>query len=251
VVLLAGDGLIQWANRALAEQVGLPLEQIVGRTLDDLPIERVERDDGVPVYHVPRASQGSAEWLLIRALRLPDDGPGGLGVAILEDVTQVERFRRQIDRMQQALHGQVSTDEVTGLLNRRGVMHQLEAQVSRSRRYHNVLSVVMMRLRWRGGGATPEPSPQALLSVARLVRDQTRWPDIIAHWGEGDFVLVLPETSEQAAGALTAKLGQRIAELYAVTGRKGPSCSIEFGVAEWQSGDTAQSLLERAAGALQ
>jgi len=249
VALQDTEGRILWANQALARQVGLPPEEIVGRTLSMLPLERVEREDGGPLYHLPRAVKGQTEWLLVNAVRLPENGASGLRVAIFEDVTQAERFRRQVDRLQQALHGQVSTDEVTGLLSQRGLMSQLEAQVSRSRRYNNVLSLAIMRLHCVGAQAEL-PSTQAVLSISRLLRDQTRWPDIIGRWNEEDFVLVLPETPESSAGILTEKLRQRIAEIYPPDGENGANCLVAFSVVEWQKGDSAHGLLERAAAGL-
>lgn len=240
------EGRFFWVNQALTRQLGVPADRILGHNLDTLPVERVEREGGVPLFHIPRVVQGQAEWLVVTGVRLPDNGAAGLRVAVFEDVTQTERFRRQVDRLQQALHGQVSTDEVTGLLNRRGVMNQLEAQVSRSRRYQNVLSVLVMRLRCVGG-PVEEPGTQAVTSVGRVLRDQTRWPDIIGRWNEQDFVLVLPETSAESAGLLAEKLRPRIAELFPVSGPKGPTCVADFGVAAWEKGDSAQSLLEKAA----
>jgi len=249
VALQDAEGRILWANHALARQIGIPPEDIVNRTVDELPLERIDREDGGPLYHLPRAVQAHTEWLLMHAVRLPDSSAAALRVVVFEDVTQAERFRRQVDRLQQALHGQVSTDEVTGLLNRRGVLSQLEVQVSRSRRYSNVLSLVIMRLRCVAA-LTEGPSSQAFLSVSRLLRDQTRWPDIIGRWSDEDFLLVLPETSESSARLLTEKLRQRIAELFPEGDRTGPSCAVDFSVAEWQQGDSAQVLLERTAAGL-
>ena len=151
-----------------------------------------------------------------------------------------------MDRLQQALHGQVSTDELTGLLNRRGLMSQLDAQVSRSRRYHNVLSVLVMRLHCLDGRAEP-PSEETVTTVARLLRDQTRWPDIIGRWDERDFVLVLPETSAESAQRLSEKLRHHIAELPPVNGAEDRTWAVDFGISEWEKGDSAQTLVDKAA----
>lgn len=240
------EGRFFWVNPVLVRQLGIPAEQIIGHTLDTLPLERSKRDDGQHLYHLPRAMQGRSEWMVVTGVWLPENGSGGLRVSLFEDVTQTERFRRQVDRLQQALHGQVSTDEVTGLLNRRGLMHQLDAQVSRSRRYYNVLSVLVMRL-FRLDGRAEAPSDETVTAVARLLRDQTRWPDIIGRWDAQDFVLVLPETSAESARRLTEKLRHHIAELPPVNGAKDSTWTVDFGIAEWEKGDSAQALLEKAA----
>jgi diguanylate cyclase (GGDEF)-like protein len=247
IALQGSDGNILWVNAALARQVGLPREEIVGYPLEALPLEPFQRE-GLPgtLLHVGRAAEGRAEWLQLTMETLPFNGSGSLRLAVLEDVTLAERFRRQVDRLQQALHGQVSTDEETGLLNRRGLASQLETQVSRSRRYGNVLSVMAMRLR-PVGPADDQPGLPFLVSTARLLRDQTRWPDIIARWADNEFVLVLPETSEGSARLLAEKLRKRFDE--APPGGPG-ACECEFGIAEWQKGDSSQALLERAMQAL-
>ena len=240
------EGRFFWVNPVLVRQLGMPAEQILGHTLDTLPLERLMRDDGLHLYHVPRVVQGRSEWMVVTGVWLPENGSGGLRVSLFEDVTQTERFRRQVDRLQQALHGQVSTDELTGLLNRRGLMSQLDAQVSRSRRYHNVLSVLVMRLHCLDGRAEP-PSEETVTTVARLLRDQTRWPDIIGRWDERDFVLVLPETSAESAQRLSEKLRHHIAELPPVNGAEDRTWAVDFGISEWENGDSAQTLVDKAA----
>jgi GGDEF domain-containing protein len=241
VALQGADGQIVWANEALSRQVGLPRDAIPGRTVESLPLERFDREGvGGTLLHAGRIAEGRAEWLLLTTATLPANGAGNLRLAVFEDVTLAERFRRQVDRLQQALHGQVSTDEATGLLNRRGLISQLDAQVSRSRRYGNVLSVMVFRAEVPGG----HPSLQTLVAVARLLRDQTRWPDIIGRWAEEVFALVLPETSDAAARLLADKLRRALGEVPGPDG--GSCCEATFGVAEWAKGDSAQALLERA-----
>ena len=122
-------------------------------------------------------------------------------------------------------------------------MIQLEAQVSRSRRYQNPLSVLMVRLE------CPQPAgqdigEQGLVRFSRLLRDQTRWPDIIGRWDQREFLLVLPETPVSATDALKDKVKQQVES--AVEHPDDPACTALFGAAEWRKGDDAESLIERA-----
>ena len=83
------------------------------------------------------------------------------------------------------------------------------------------------------------------LPLERLMRDQTRWPDIIGRWDERDFVLVLPETSAESAQRLSEKLRHHIAELPPVNGAEDRTWAVDFGISEWEKGDCAQTLVDR------
>src|SRR5690606_9852195 len=66
-------------------------------------------------------------------------------------------------------------DAETGLLNRKTVLQELTSQVSRTRRYGNPLSVVVIRLI----GVDPETAPSLRRSVAQTLKGSLRWVDLI------------------------------------------------------------------------
>ncbi len=245
IAVEARDGTIAWVSATLEVLLGQSAGEVVGRTLEALPLVWVP---GGPICQLSGPRKGDTEWL--HHVRHPISGNAqAAAVHYFLDVTDAERLRIQVGRLQQALHGQVSTDRTTGLLNRRAVLCQLEAQVARSRRYANPLSVVLLRLGMRGE-TSEAMAEQRVLDISRLLRDQTRWPDIIARWDRQEFLLVLPETGSEAAGLLVDKLYQRLDATQAVHGRKGPVCTASFGVAEWIKGDDGHGLVNRAVEAL-
>lgn len=232
---------ILWTNRNLAGYLGLSPVDVQGRSLAQLPLEAAEHQTGEGrLLRVISGPAAAAEWLSRRDLTTPIGGERGHRVICFLDATDLENARLRVDRLTQALRGQVSTDRATGLLNRRGVRHQLDAQISRSRRYHNLLSVVLLRL--------PEPRERpalqetGMLALAHLLRDQTRWPDIVGRWSDQEFLLVLPETSAESAALLVEKIRAGIAETPADVGLN----SIAYGIAEWRRGDDVQDLIARA-----
>ncbi len=86
-----------------------------------------------------------------------------------------------------------------------------------------------------------------LVGISRYVSGQVRTTDLLARWGGEEFVLLAPgsdgATARQAAEKLKALLSETsFGEVGKIT------CS--FGVAEFSAGDTAETLIARADGAL-
>ncbi len=235
-------GRVSWVNETLTRLLDLPGEEIMGQEVSKLPLERtdIETENGA-VYYLPRGGAGEEKWFA--RLEQPREKEGDGALSFYLDITEGERARIQVDRLRQALLGQLSTDDRTGLLNRRAVLIQLEAQVSRSRRYQNPLSVLMVRLECPAGSGQ-EIGEQGLVRFSRLLRDQTRWPDIIGRWDQREFLLVLPETPLSATDALKSKVAQQVELIGEQPGT--PSCTALFGAAEWRKGDDAEALVERA-----
>ncbi len=233
-------GRVTWVNDTLETQLGMPAEDLLGKTAEELPLELTDTQapEGT-VYHLT-SGLGGAEWLA-RDLQPLGEQPTQ-SVSFFLDITEAERARIQVDRLRQATLGQVSTDKETGLLSRKAVMAQLDAQVSRSRRYQNPLSVMLIRLSLRE--AEGEQS-RSVVTFGRMLRDQTRWPDIIGRWDEQEFMLVLPETSAEAAKSLKDKILNGLAGSEASL-----TCSAGFGIAGWHKRDDPKVLVEKALHAL-
>ncbi len=239
-------GGIIWVNSTLVRMLGVPGDKILGRAQDSLPLARSEHQTGEgELFQLADMVEGGAEWL---ACIVKPWLSGGLEMATVTyylDVSDAENARIKVDRLTQALRGQTSTDFATGLLNKKAALAQLETQVSRSRRYHNLLSVVLLRLRRQGGGAESLSKPM-VVALSRLLRDQTRWPDIIARWGESEFLLVLPETSADSARLLADKIRAQIPGLPTAERELGAQRAAAFGIAEWTKGDDSAALVRRA-----
>jgi GGDEF domain-containing protein len=250
VVLEDAAGAVRWASQRAGELVGRPPGELLGEPLSSLPLEAsAHQTDEGELVHLPGAAEGAPQWLQL----LPGPELGALRVTYLVDATELEQARTKVDRLTQALRGQSATDTTTGLLNRRAVLSQLEAQVSRSRRYHNLLSVLLLELECVVGDPPQvvELTEPMVLAVSRMLRDQTRWPDIIGRWDAMRFLLVLPETSAESAGMLRDKVADQLGRLPALGGESGPRCTARSGIAEWAQGDMALALVERAEAALQ
>ena len=159
------------------------------------------------------------------------------------DIDRQVQLEQAHARLDEELKQQVMTDSVTGLLNQRGMMLALEPQVARSRRYNSTISVLMMEVHGE------QPDDRLLQRVAHLLKDQLRWADLIGCNEQHEFILVLPETTPEAALRLADKLRQRLLAL-AEQELAGEHINTCYGVTDWRRNDNATSLLKRAGMAL-
>lgn len=118
-----------------------------------------------------------------------------------------------------------------GVLTREALQPRLEAEISRSRRYANPLACLTVTL-------APDQT-DSIGPLSRFLRDQLRWVDVLAWWGDNELLVLLPETSGRSALALQRKLATRAAELL-------PGAVLEWGHSVWRRGDDAERFVERA-----
>ncbi len=233
--VMDSGGRLQAANAALSRQLGIPLDQLVGTRASDLG-ETMTAFTGNPGEVDAFGPAGEPRRFQVTAVSAGDSE-----IRFLQDITEQTRLQRERDQLREELKAHALTDPVTGLLNQRGVMLALEPQVARSRRYNSPMSVIMME-------ATTEQDSDALqVKVARLLKDQLRWADLVGCTDSGEFLMVLPETNQADALKLAEKLAEPMQTLADQHTAPVFPC---YGVTEWRKSDNAGGLLRRGASAL-
>lgn len=155
------------------------------------------------------------------------------------DISRQVSLEQAHTRLDEELKQQILTDHDTGLLNERGILLALEPQVARSRRYNSSMSVVVL------DAHCPADSAGAHPHIARLLKDQLRWADLIGCNGKGEFILVLPETASEASLQLIEKL-RVLLDKMAHQILDGETITTNYGIAGWRRNDSAETLLSRA-----
>ena len=115
-----------------------------------------------------------------------------------------------------------TSDSLTGLFNRGYVDDRLALELSRARRYGNVLTLAVIdadhfkSLNDRHG----HPSGDLVLrGIASILRDSFRQSDTVGRYGGEEFVVVLPETDGDAAWRKLESLRELVASTaFAVAG---------------------------------
>jgi len=245
------SGTIIWANDALCSQLAVTYQSIIGKSRDELPVNRIlTLFKTVEAYQLPATPGHPERWLNFIARHVQMEPGQAFEVACVVDVTHYEivRKRKHLNLISTARN---ENDPDTGLLTQQSVMAQLVAEVSRSRRYNNALAVFMIDL----GQPVPNNSNAksgrvaALLQAARFLKERLRWVDIIGHWGDSSILVVLPETNLESATQLAGKLRAEMDKSDLLEWTRDPAAAglaINLGVTAWKKGDDAVSLVNRA-----
>lgn len=165
--------------------------------------------------------------------------------------TEDEASRLKDDLAEQRVRAQ--TDPLTQLPNRYSYNERLTQEYNRWRRYHNPLSLVMGDIDLfklvndqHGHGF----GDKVLREIASFLSKSVRESDFIARFGGEEFVILLPETGLVDATRAMNKIRSGVSKLEIKDHGQIVPVTMSFGISEFDQGDTAKSVFERADKAL-
>ncbi len=251
MLLVDETGLARWMNDLLAEMLGGQTAQILGRRIDEVPEPLQSLLIENSTIHLPGREGHEELWLLTSTRPL---GENAGFMQFFTDVSAIQELIQERDRLVDELEEHILVDKESGMPNHRALCQSLESQVSRSRRYHNPLTIIILRLNNLDDyvSATQNKNPASLfISLRYMLNDQLRWADIIGRLDENELLMVLPETHASDAVMLAQKVSRRIEtldlpELETSDSMKNFQLNTDFGVAEWRKGDDLGLLMIRA-----
>jgi diguanylate cyclase (GGDEF)-like protein len=144
-------------------------------------------------------------------------------------------------------------DELTGSYNRRCIMRMLDDEIGRAQRINTPCSVALIDLDWfkRVNDAYGHPTgDEVLRTFAITVFANIRAIDRFGRYGGEEFLLVLPDTSNDAAARILDRLRAIIADLDWSAFSPGMRVTISGGVATLGRNESADTFLARADSAL-
>jgi diguanylate cyclase (GGDEF)-like protein/PAS domain S-box-containing protein len=242
MLILDENGRIQRVNRALQELVGMASEELLGHDAETLPYPNLQGlFEHSGELEIPELDNGGRRYLCLTR-ELP--ATNGMVMHCYQDISNLLQLQEENDRLAQQINDLAITDQLTGMANSRSMNRALNAQVTRSRRYHNPLSLAVMEVGL--GDSEKIPTDEVILAVSRFLRDRLRWVDMIARWNEHQFVLILPETTLEDGQRLLDKIQQSFADTELLEGAAPDGVRLHIGLAEWQKGNDARLLLKRA-----
>ncbi len=144
-----------------------------------------------------------------------------------------------------------STDSLTGLLNRRSFSSRIINEHERGNRYGSTYSVIAADLdnfKQINDTFGHHIGDEVLKSVSHLISQSLRKVDAAARWGGEEFMVLLPETVQQAALVTAERIRTRIEEFEF---RKAGTVTVSMGVSERAGEDTStEQVFQRADAAL-
>ena len=144
-------------------------------------------------------------------------------------------------------------DELTGSFNRRCIMRMLDDEIARAHRGKTPCSIALIDLDWfkRINDAYGHPTgDEVLRTFAITVFANIRHIDKFGRYGGEEFLLVLPDTPDDAAARILDRLRAIIADLDWSAFSHGMRVTISAGVATLNPNEIPDAFLARADSAL-
>jgi diguanylate cyclase (GGDEF)-like protein len=164
-------------------------------------------------------------------------------------VAQAEQRLVALQARIEYLEGLSVTDELTGLLNRRGFLAQLERAIAAARRGgpHGVLMICDLddfkAINDRHGHLVGD---DALCQTAELLAQHVRRADTVARLGGDEFAILLIGAHLVAARRKAQALAQLVAATTITCGTCQFNLRVSFGLAAYSGGESEEELLNRA-----
>jgi diguanylate cyclase (GGDEF)-like protein len=169
-----------------------------------------------------------------------------------ELASEIARLRGEIARLQskvQQLDQLAHLDPLIGLPNRRGFMRQLEALISRVKRYGDpgaMLFVDIDGLKGINDSRGHKAGDEALIRVSEVLVGGVRSGDCVARLGGDEFGILLEHADEAIAGETAVRLVERIAGCGFSHGGAPLPLSVAIGVGIIAADDDAEAVMARA-----
>ncbi len=169
-------------------------------------------------------------------------------VALQQEIEERKKAQAALERL-------ATQDALTGLANRRHFLELAARTIEQARRYQRPLSIVMMdvdHFKQINDTFGHNTGDQVLVSVAQCMLTVLRKVDILGRYGGDEFVILLPETTQEGARRLTERLRQVVSQQSIIAGGVSLPISLSIGLtSNIQQPDLAlDELLQRADRAL-
>jgi len=182
----------------------------------------------------------------------------------LQDMTQRQNeLNEQLQALQEDNHRLIQQvtherelsmrDPLTQLPNRHGFELRLRDEMARNSRYGHPVSLALIdvdhfkRINDQFGHLAGD---KVLKILAKQMDDQIRETDYLARFGGEEFILLLPQTSQEDAFVAVEKVRQHISECPFNFQGKPVQITVSMGVTEYQSDEGVETWMHRADEAL-
>ena len=175
-----------------------------------------------------------------------------INVYLLARRFQVRRLREQV--ISRTLQGELVRlqsfiDPLTEVYNRRSLEETAGRFISHARRQKKPLTVALVdiddfkQVNTRHGHLTGD---FVLAEVAKLLKDAVRGSDAVIRYGGDEFVIILADSTKDAARTICARLNRSIDDWNRAEHVEGFTLSVSIGLAEFADGSSLDEVLDAA-----
>jgi diguanylate cyclase (GGDEF)-like protein len=165
-----------------------------------------------------------------------------------------EHEKRREAEAQAADLGQLTiTDELTRVMNRRGITVALLDSMAQAERYDTPLTIAMADLdsfRKVNDDHGRQAGDTVLMTAASILEEALRMPDKVGRFGAEEFLVILPHTPLAQGRTISERIRAAVAKHPATHGDTSIPTTVSLGVTQYRKGEDLQQLLARVEQAL-
>lgn len=202
ILIVDQDGVVKFANPAVARMFGQPLEVVLNHTLG-IPILNTDRAELDIVR--PDGKLGLAEITVAKT-----EWQGEVvDIICLRDISDRTKTMQKLEaaltkekELSQQLETLATIDSLTNIYNRRQIMKLATQEFARSIRYQHPFSILMMdidKLKIINDTYGHQIGDRVIIEMVKEVLKNIRNVDIFGRLGGDEFMAVLPETNMEQA----------------------------------------------------
>lgn len=203
-----------------------------------------QTDDISQINHIVEGLMSDTRTMQVDILRSRE--------AILTQQDQAIAAEKKIQELEVALTDlgeKVRIDQLTGVLNRRGLDESFKQEIARAQRGNYQLSVAMLDIdnfKQLNDAYGHEAGDGALQHLANLIKETIRPVDIVARFGGEEFVILLPDTDMKQASAVIQRLQRALTKMFYMHNNERLLVTFSAGLALLGLDETNIEVLHRA-----
>jgi diguanylate cyclase len=157
-------------------------------------------------------------------------------------IAQLEQELAQVSEM-------VHEDQLTGVLNRRGMDETFQRELTRNDRSGGPLCVALLDIdnfKKLNDTLGHQAGDQALVHLAHVIKESLRPADSVARYGGEEFVIILPDTSLKEGVEAVERLQRELTKKYFLNNNDRVLVTFSAGVALRNETEDQEDLIGRA-----
>jgi diguanylate cyclase len=174
-------------------------------------------------------------------------------LAARHQVESAELKVRELESELDKVSSLVQEDQLTGVLNRRGLEDAYQREVARAERAGTPLCLGLLdvdNFKQLNDTYGHQTGDDALQHLVRVVKRTMRPSDVLARYGGEEFLLLLPDTPQEEAIAVMVRLQRNLTAAFFLHDNERLLITFSAGVALRREGEPQTAVVERADKAL-
>ena len=235
------EGYFLLVNRTACQQTGYSQEELLQMQVKDIDLQAMTRGDILSLWQNLKPGQSS----MIESHHTRKDGSQYPVEVFLNSITMdrqpvllaVAFDISQRKEVEERLRYLATTDELTGMWNRRRFTQAIRNELKRAHRYQQIFSLLMLdidhfkKINDTYGHAAGD---EVLRHFARLIWQSMRQVDMPGRFGGEEFAIILPHTDLDGAYMTAERLRKYIEKTPAVYNKIEIPFSVSIGVVTYQ-----------------